>query len=70
MAIWPWISPENQGQDLGEFPHLKAWHERVTARPAIPAGNEVGKEFRPSLQDDSEEAREEKTILFNQPARR
>jgi len=35
MAIYPWIVPHSfQQQDLDDFPHLKAWFERIQARPA------------------------------------
>ena len=35
MAIYPWIVPhEWQGQNLDDFPALKAWFQRVKARPA------------------------------------
>jgi GST-like protein len=36
MAIYPWIVPhEQQGQKLEDFPALKAWFERIAARPAV-----------------------------------
>ena len=41
MAIWPWIVPDWQGQDLNDFPVLKAWHERVAARPGVVRGDAV-----------------------------
>ena len=32
MAIWPWASRwANQEQDIDQFPHMKAWLERVAA---------------------------------------
>jgi len=35
MACYPWIVPhERQRQDLADFPHLRAWFERMQARPA------------------------------------
>jgi GST-like protein len=35
MASYPWIVPhERQGQELGDFPHLKRWFAAVRARPA------------------------------------
>ena len=35
MAIYPWIVPhEFQGQNLDDFPALKAWFQRIKARPA------------------------------------
>lgn len=36
MASYPWIrSHEKQGQDLNNFPNIKAWFERISARPAV-----------------------------------
>jgi GST-like protein len=36
MASYPWIrSHEKQGQDLENFPNLKLWFERISARPAV-----------------------------------
>ena len=68
MAIWPWILPEGQGQDLDDFPLLKAWHERVGARPAVQTGRAVSKEMRGNLADDSEGAEKARKLLFGQRA--
>jgi len=36
MACYPWIVPhEIQGQNLDDFPALKAWFERMSERPAV-----------------------------------
>ena len=70
MACWGWILPyERQGQDLNEFPNLKAWFERVGARPAVQRGFELGQELRGDLAKDSEETRKAKAVLFGQRAR-
>ena len=69
MAAWPWILPEGQGQDLAEFPRLKAWHERVGAREAVQRGRAAGKELRVSLADDSEAMKKARDVLFGQRAR-
>ena len=68
MAIWPWILPEGQGQDLDDFPALKAWVERVGARPAVRAGRAVGNELRNNLADDSEAMKKARAVLFGQTA--
>jgi GST-like protein len=66
MAIYPWIVPyEKQGQDLGEFPHLKRWFEKVGARPATLRAYELAKNINVQPTVSSEEA---KKILFNQTA--
>jgi GST-like protein len=35
MAIFPWIQPLRQGQDLEQYPNISAWRERIKARPAV-----------------------------------
>jgi len=55
MAIYPWIVPrENQGQKLGDFPHLKRWFEVVSARPATQRAYARAKEINtnPNLIDE------------------
>lgn len=42
MAIYPWTrSWEAQGMDMDEFPHVRAWRERVGSRPAVVKGMEL-----------------------------
>ena len=69
MAIWPWVLPEGQGQDLADFPNLSAWMDRVRARPAVRKGRAVGKELRRSLADDGEEMKKARAVLFGQTAK-
>lgn len=68
MAIWPWILPEGQGQDLADFPHLKAWVDRVYARPAVKAGRALGKDLARRLDEDSEDMKKARDVLFGQKA--
>ena len=36
MAIFPWLrSWQNQGIDWADYPHLKAWFDKIAARPAV-----------------------------------
>jgi len=70
MAIWPWILPSNQGQDIEEFPHLKAWRERVGAREGVQRGRALGAELRQRLDDGSKDSEAAKRVLFGQRARR
>jgi glutathione S-transferase/GST-like protein len=70
MAIWPWILPTHQGQDLAEFPNLAAWMERVGARPGVKAGRAVGDELRGNLGAASKDAEDARKLLFGQRARR
>ena len=47
MACYTWIVPhQTQGQNLANFPHLRAWFERVGARPGVQRGMAVGKDLR------------------------
>ncbi|PZQ49292.1 MAG: glutathione S-transferase [Rhodovulum sulfidophilum] len=53
MAIWPWTRGwQNQEQDLGKFPNMAAWLERVGARPAVQAGVALAAERRADLSSD------------------
>lgn len=65
MASWPWVVVhERLGQSLDEFPRVKAWDERMQARPAVAAGKDLGKELRRPLEKDEEARR----IMFGQTA--
>ena len=66
MAIWPWAwGWERQNQDIAEFPHMKAWLDRMWERPAVQKGWGLGQERRRNLATDAEA----KKILFGQRAR-
>ncbi|MGF6127152.1 GST-like protein [Pseudomonas frederiksbergensis] len=45
MAIFPWIQPLRQGQDLAGYPHINAWRERLKARPAIQRAYAKGRDI-------------------------
>ncbi|WP_417669620.1 glutathione S-transferase family protein [Roseibium sp.] len=46
MACWPWISRyEWQQIDLSDFPNVKAWYQRLLARPAVQKGYHVPKKM-------------------------
>lgn len=47
MAIFPWIQPQRQGQDLAHYPHIHAWRERIKARPAVQRAYAKGREVAP-----------------------
>lgn len=66
MAIWPWAwGWERQNQDIAQFPHMKAWLDRMWERPAVRKGWELGQERRRNLATDEEA----QAILFGQRAR-
>lgn len=69
MAIWPWILPGPQGQDLEDFPNLKAWVERVGERPGVQAGRAVGDDLRRDLGASGKEAEQARKLLFGQRGR-
>lgn len=69
MAIWPWILPALQGQTLDDFPHLKAWLDRVGARPAVIAGRALGEDLRSNLAASGKAAEDARRMLFGQRAR-
>ena len=67
MASWPWIRPhERQGQKLTDFPHLKAWFERMEARPAAMRAVEVAKDANAV---DMSKDKAAQAVLFGQKAR-
>jgi GST-like protein len=60
IAIFPWLrSWQNQGIDWADYPHLKAWFDLISARPAVKRGVEVLANLRKPLQDDKA-----KDVLF------
>lgn len=49
MACYPWIkSHAQQQQDLNDFPHLKAWFDRISQRPATQRALAVAERINPS----------------------
>jgi len=69
MACIGWVIPhKNQGQDLDDFPNLKAWFDRLHARPGVQRGIVVGKAER-ERQASLAEDKEAQKILFGQRAR-
>ncbi|MBB5691222.1 GST-like protein [Roseomonas alkaliterrae] len=42
IATFPWIrNPDRRGVDLGQYPHVKRWHDAIAARPAVRRGVDV-----------------------------
>lgn len=65
MASFPWIKPyEQQGQKLEDFPHLHAWFERMSARPAVQRAYALAD----TIQSGAAVTEAGKSILFNQEA--
>ena len=39
IITYPWIrNPERRGVNLGDYPHVKRWHDAIAARPAVQRG--------------------------------
>ena len=66
MAIFGWaVRWERQHIDINDFPHVRAWMDRLNARPAVARGLVVGKEIRekePDLANDKDAQK----VLFGQ----
>jgi GST-like protein len=69
IAAWTWSRNwKRQGQNLDDFPRVKAWHERIAARPAVQRGRVVGEHLRdPNYQIGKDPIAAK--ILFGQRAR-
>ena len=63
IACWSWVVSASKYTLLDEFPHLKAWRDRVGARPAVRRGKARAAELRKPL------AEEDRKFLFGQRAR-
>ena len=58
---------ERQGQHIEDFPHFKAWLDRVLARPAVQRGLAVSAEERAKV--DLSKDKDAQNVLFGQRAR-
>jgi len=53
IATFPWLRTwERQGVVLSEYPHVKAWFEKIADRPAVQRGVKVLAEMRQPITDD------------------
>jgi len=71
MASWPWTRKYvSYDQDIDAFPNLKAWHERMKARPAVRRAIEKGAELRTKTlaEQTPEELARSAKVLFGQTA--
>jgi GST-like protein len=66
MAAYPWVVPHaRQRQDIGQFPALAAWFERIQNRPATLRAYELAKSVNTAPTVDQNA----KSILFGQDAK-
>ena len=63
IACWSWVLSASKYTKLDEFPNLKAWRDRVGARPAVRRGKALAAELRKPMAD------EDRKVLFGQRAR-
>ncbi|MFN3466065.1 MAG: glutathione binding-like protein, partial [Terricaulis sp.] len=70
IASYPWVKIAGVfDQDMGNFPRVQAWLDRIAARPAVQRGVAVGKELRkPPPAPGSDEQKEAAKALFGQTA--
>lgn len=70
IASYPWVKIAGVfDQDMGDFPRVQAWLDRIAARPAVQRGVAVGKELRkPPPAPGSDEQKEAAKALFGQTA--
>ena len=53
IAIFPWLrSWQNQGIDWADYPHLKAWFDKIALRPAVKRGVQVLADLRQPITGD------------------
>lgn len=72
MAAFPWaIRYEGQGVQIEDFPGVRAWFDRLNARPAVQKGLKVGEGLRTTmLSDRTKEADKAREVMFGQRARK
>jgi GST-like protein len=70
MATYPWVKIAAVfNQDMGNFPRVQAWLDRIAERPAVQRGVVVGKELRrPPPAPGSDEQKAAAKALFGQTA--
>ena len=72
IACWPWtVSHVAQGIQIDDFPNVKAWHQRIAARPAVIRGVALAPQANAGadLKGTAAEAEKARAVLFGQRAR-
>ena len=66
IAGWGWMRrPERQGVNYDDYPHAKAWHEKIAAREAVQRGNAVPvSQDKPFEQQSEEEKKQTREAFF------
>jgi len=71
MAAFPWARIAHRlGQNFDDFPKVKAWIDRISERPAVRRGLDVGKDLRtrPMSELTEEQRKAHAKSLFGQTA--
>lgn len=69
IASYPWARLwDRQGQDIEQFPNVKAWLDRVGQRPAVVRGLEAGKELAAKAVDLATDKDAQRILFGNKPA--
>lgn len=70
MSAWPWtLSGHRLGQDMAQFPSIRAWQTRIEGRPAVKAGLAAGADFGVTTRSLDDAAKLESTkALMGQTA--
>jgi GST-like protein len=68
IACYPWVSLwERQGQEIGQFPGVRAWLERVGDRPAVIRGMDAGKDLSARQVDPAKDKDAQRILFGNNP---
>jgi GSH-dependent disulfide-bond oxidoreductase len=72
IASWPWMRGyATYNQNLDDFPNVKAWFDRIAARPAVKRAIEEGQALsaKTLAQQSKEELEASAKVLFGQTAK-
>jgi GST-like protein len=66
MICYPWANSwATRNIDIEEFPHVKAWLERMAARPGVAKGMTIGDELAANMSELSEEEKKLMAKVMN-----
>jgi len=69
IASYPWARLwDRQGQDIDQFPNVKAWLDRVGQRSAVVRGLEAGQELAAKAVDLATDKDAQRILFGNKPA--
>jgi GST-like protein len=66
MICYPWANSwKTRNIDVDEFPHVKAWLERMAARPGVAKGMTIGDELAANMSELSDEEKKLMAKVMN-----